>query len=66
MFEFLSDVLNTTIFIAGIGALILAIPTIVFLYLASKVKDGPEYHHHHIFLAVMALALFGGVFFNMI
>jgi hypothetical protein len=66
MFEFLSRVLNTTVHIAGFGALILAIPTIIFLYLASKVKDGPEYHHHHIFLAVMALALFGGVFFNMV
>ena len=66
MMDFLSNVLNTTIYIAGIGALILAIPTIVFLYMASKVKDGPEYHHHHIFLSVMAVALFGGVFFNMI
>jgi hypothetical protein len=66
MFEFLSNVLTTTIYIAGIGSLILAIPAIVFLYMASKVKDGPEYHHHHIFLAVMALALFGGVFFNII
>jgi Sec-independent protein secretion pathway component TatC len=66
MLTFLSEVLNTTIYIAGIGALILAIPTIIFLYLASKVKDGPEYHHHHIFLAVMAVALFGGLFFNVI
>lgn len=66
MLTFLSHVLTTTIYIAGIGALILAIPTIIFLYMASKVKDGPEYHHHHIFLAVMALALFGGLFFNMI
>lgn len=66
MGEFLHNVINTTIYIAGIGALILAIPTIVFLYMASKVKDGPEYHHLHIFLAVMAVALFGGVFFNMI
>ncbi len=66
MVEFLSNVLNTTIYIAGAGALILSIPTIIFLYLASKKKDGPEYHHHHIFLSVMALALFGGVFFNMI
>lgn len=66
MMEFLSNVLNTTIYIARIGALILAISTIIFLYLASKVKDGPDYHHHHIFLAVMAVALFGGVFFNMI
>lgn len=66
MVEFLSNVLNTTIHIAGAGALILSIPTIIFLYLASKKKDGPEYHHHHIFLSVMALALFGGVFFNMI
>lgn len=66
MFEFLTDVLNITIHIAGVGALILAIPTIIFLYMASKVKDGPEYHHHHIFLSVMALALFGGVFFNML
>jgi len=66
MVEFLSHVLNTTIYIAGAGALILSIPTIIFLYLASKKKDGPEYHHHHIFLSVMALALFGGVFFNMI
>lgn len=66
MIAFLSDVLNTTIFIAGIGSLILAIPTIVFLYMASKKKDGPEYHHHHIFLSVMAVALFGGLFFNMI
>lgn len=66
MGEFLSNVLNTTIYIAGAGALILSIPTIIFLYLSSKKKDGPEYHHHHIFLSVMALALFGGVFFNMI
>jgi hypothetical protein len=66
MLTFLSHVLNTTIYIAGIGALILAIPTIIFLYMASKVKDGPEYHHHHIFLSVVALALFGGLFFNMV
>jgi len=66
MLAFLSNVLNTTIYIAGIGALILAIPTIIFLYMASKKKDCPEYHHHNIFLAVMAVALFGGVFFNMI
>lgn len=66
MVNFLSNVLNTTIYIAGIGSLILAIPTIVFLYMASKKKDGPEYHHHHIFLSVIALALFGGLFFNMV
>lgn len=66
MIDFLMRVLTTTIYIAGIGSLILAIPTILFLYMASKKKDGPEYHHHHIFLAVMALALFGGLFFNMV
>lgn len=66
MGEFFHNVMKMTIDIAGIGALILAIPTIVFLYMASKQKDGPEYHHLHLFLAVMALALFGGVFFNMV
>lgn len=66
MGEFFHNVINTTVYIAGIGALILAIPVLVFLYMASKQKDGPEYHHLHIFLAVMAVALFGGFFFNMV
>lgn len=66
MIDFLARVLNTTIYIAGIGSLILAIPTILFLYMESQKKDGPDYHHHNIFLAVVAVAIFGGVFFNMV
>ena len=64
--EFFHNVLKMTIDIAGIGALILAIPVIVFLYMASKQKGSPDYHHLHIFLAVMAVAVFGGFFFNMV
>ena len=66
MIDFLTRVLTTTVYIAGIGSLILAIPTILFLYIAAKRKDVQEYHHHHIFLAVVAVAVFGGFFFNMI
>ena len=66
MIDFLIRVLTTTVWIAGIGSLILAIPTILFLYMASKRKDVQEYHHLHIFLSVVAVALVGGVFFNMV
>ena len=66
MIDFLTRVLTTTIYVAGIGSLILVVPTIIFLYLESKKKNCPEYHHHNLFLAVMAVALFAGLFFNMV
>jgi hypothetical protein len=66
MMDFLTRVLTTTVYIAGIGSLILALPTVLFLYIASKRKDTQEYHHLHIFLSVVAVAVIGGFFFNMI
>mgnify|MGYP003590252002 CR=1 FL=1 len=66
MIDFLRQVLTTTIYLAGIGSLLLSIPTIIFLYMAKKRKDNQEYHPQNIFLAVMATAVVGGFFFNMI
>jgi hypothetical protein len=66
MIDFLTRVLTTTVYIAGIGSLILTIPTVLFLYMASKRKDVQEYHHLHIFLSVVAVAFVGGIFFNMV
>lgn len=64
MSDFIFDIFKTTVYVAGIGSLILAIPTVIYLVRASKKNDGAEHHFMNIFLAIVAVAIFCGLFFN--
>lgn len=65
MGQIIYDIFTKAIYIAGIGSILLAIPTAVYLYRASKDKDGPDHHFMSFFLAIVAVALFGGIFFTL-
>ena len=65
MSQIIYDILTKAVYIAGIGSLLLAIPTAVYLIRVPVEKDGMDHHFMSFFLAIVAVAVFGGIFFTL-
>ncbi len=67
MGEFLSAVLDKAIFFAGIGALLLAIPTAIYFFgFATKQETAGEHDFMCIFLSVVSVAILASLFIKLL
>jgi Sec-independent protein secretion pathway component TatC len=64
MSHIIYDIFTKAVYIAGIGAFLLAIPTVVYLVRVPVEKDGMDHHFMSFFLAIVAVSLFAGIFFT--
>jgi len=67
MGQFISEILDKAIFYAGIGALILAIPTAIYFFgIAAKQESAGEHDFMCIFLSVVCVAILGSLFVKLL
>lgn len=67
MGQFISEIIDKAIFFAGIGSIILAIPTAIYFFgFASKQENAGEHDFICIFLSVVCVAVIGSLFVKLL